>query len=222
MDFLRAVSIVLVVANLYWYFDYMPVESSWFHDTAHKILNNFNNSCGLFRSTWNSKLFALLLLALSCFGTKGVKNETITWRHIGIAVAVGTLLYLLNWWMLPLGWKYTYIMTTAVGYVSLLMGGVWISRRLKNNMMDDRFNNENESFIQETRLLKNEYSVNLPTRFYFNRRWNKGWINVVNPFRASIVLGTPGSGKSYAVVNNFLKQQIEKGFALYCYDFKYV
>ncbi len=221
MDFLRAVSIVLVVANLYWYFDYMPVESSWFHDTAHKILNNFNNSCGLFRSTWNSKLFALLLLALSCFGTKGVKNETITWRHIGIAVAVGTLLYLLNWWMLPLGWKYTYIMTTAVGYVSLLMGGVWISRRLKNNMMDDRFNNENESFIQETRLLKNEYSVNLPTRFYFNRRWNKGWINVVNPFRASIVLGTPGSGKSYAVVNNFLKQQIEKGFALYCYDFKY-
>ena len=221
MDFLRAVSIVLVVANLYWYFDYMPVESSWFHDTAHKILNNFNNSCGLFRSTWNSKLFALLLLALSCFGTKGVKNETITWRHIGIAVAVGTLLYLLNWWMLPLGWKYTYIMTTAIGYVSLLMGGVWISRRLKNNMMDDRFNNENESFIQETRLLKNEYSVNLPTRFYFNRRWNKGWINVVNPFRASIVLGTPGSGKSYAVVNNFLKQQIEKGFALYCYDFKY-
>ena len=217
MDFLRAVSIVLVVANLYWYFDYMPVESSWFHDTAHKILNNFNNSCGLFRSTWNSKLFALLLLALSCFGTKGVKNETITWRHICIAVAVGTLLYLLNWWMLPLGWKYTYIMTTAIGYVSLLMGGVWISRRLKNNMMDDRFNNENESFMQETRLLKNEYSVNLPTRFYFNRRWNKGWINVVNPFRASIVLGTPGSGKSYAVVNNFLKQQIEKGFALYCY-----
>lgn len=221
MDFLRAVSIVLVVANLYWYFDYMPVESSWFHDTAHKILNNFNNSCGLFRSTWNSKLFALLLLALSCFGTKGVKNETITWRHISIAIAVGTLLYLLNWWMLPLGWKYTYIMTTAIGYVSLLMGGVWISRRLKNNMMDDRFNNENESFMQETRLLKNEYSVNLPTRFYFNRRWNRGWINVVNPFRASIVLGTPGSGKSYAVVNNFLKQQIEKGFALYCYDFKY-
>lgn len=221
MDFLRAVSIVLVVANLYWYFDYMPVESSWFHDTAHKILNNFNNSCGLFRTTWNSKLFALLLLALSCFGTKGVKNETITWRHISIAIAVGTLLYLLNWWMLPLGWKYTYIMTTAVGYVSLLMGGVWISRRLKNNMMDDRFNNENESFMQETRLLKNEYSINLPTRFYFNHRWNKGWINVVNPFRASIVLGTPGSGKSYAVVNNFLKQQIEKGFALYCYDFKY-
>ena len=83
--------------------------------------------------------------------------------------------------------------------------------------MDDVFNNENESFQQETRLLTNEYSINLPTRFYYKKRWNKGWINVVNPFRASIVLGTPGSGKSYAIINNFIKQQIEKGFGLYLY-----
>lgn len=93
---------------------------------------------------------------------------------------------------------------------------------LKNNMMDDRFNDENESFMQETRLLKNPYSINIPTRFYYEKKWHSGWINVVNPFRASIVLGTPGSGKSFAVVNNFLKQQIDKGFALYCYDFKFV
>ena len=95
-------------------------------------------------------------------------------------------------------------------------------RMLKNNMMDDRFNEENESFMQETKLMENEYSVNLPTRFYYKKRWNKGYINVVNPFRASIVLGTPGSGKSYAIINNFIKQQIEKGFGLYLYDYKYV
>lgn len=87
-----------------------------------------------------------------------------------------------------------------------------MSRLLKHNLMDDVFNNENESFMQETRLIESEYSVNLPTQFYYKKRWNNGWINVVNPFRASIVLGTPGSGKSYAVVNNFIKQQIEKGF----------
>ncbi len=92
-----------------------------------------------------------------------------------------------------------------------------MSRMLKNNMMDDRFNEENESFMQETELKENEYSVNLPTKFYYKKKWNRGWINVVNPFRASIVLGTPGSGKSYAVVNNFIKQQIEKGFGLYVY-----
>ena len=57
---------------------------------------------------------------------------------------------------------------------------------------------------------------------YYKKKWNNGWINVVNPFRASLVLGTPGSGKSYAVVNSYIKQQIEKGFALYCYDYKFV
>ena len=80
--------------------------------------------------------------------------------------------------------------------VCLLMGGLWMSRLLKHNLMEDVFNTENESFMQETRLLENDYSVNLPTRFYYRKRWNRGWINVVNPFRASIVLGTPGSGKS--------------------------
>ena len=87
--------------------------------------------------------------------------------------------------------------------------------------MDDVFNTENESFMQETRLMENEYSVNLPTRFYYKKKWNNGWINVVNPFRASMVLGTPGSGKSYAIVNNYIKQQIEKGFAMYIYDYKF-
>ena len=75
--------------------------------------------------------------------------------------------------------------------------------------------------MQETRLIENEYSVNLPTRFYYRKKWNDGYINVVNPFRASIVLGTPGSGKSYAVVNSFIKQQIEKGYSMYIYDFKF-
>lgn len=88
--------------------------------------------------------------------------------------------------------------------------------------MEDVFNTANESFMQEIRLMENEYSVNLPTKFvYKGRQWN-GWINVVNPFRATIVLGTPGSGKSFAVVNNFIKQQISKGFALYLYDTNFV
>ena len=165
--------------------------------------------------------FPLLLLALSCFGTKGVKNEKIQWIHIWIFLSSGAALFFLNWWMLSLGWLITYVATTVIGYVLLLIGGVYMSRLLKNNMLDDRFNNENESFQQETKLMENEYSINLPTKFYYRKRWNKGWVNVVNPFRASIVLGTPGSGKSYAVVNNFIKQMIEKGYSLYLYDFKY-
>ena len=221
MDFLRAVSIILVAMNVYW-FCYEAIRL-WGVDigVVDRILMNFNRTAGLFRSILYTKLFAVLLLALSCLGTKGVKGEKITWGRIWAALAVGFVLFLLNWWMPAIGWRYTYIITTVCGYVCLLMGGIWIGRRLKNNMMDDRFNDENESFMQETRLLKNEFSVNLPTRFYYEKKWHRGYINVVNPFRASIVLGTPGSGKSYAVINSFIKQQIEKGFAAYIYDFKY-
>ena len=142
------------------------------------------------------------------------------------ALAVGFVLFFLNWWLLVLpisavGAASLYIFSLSLGYICLLMAGMWMSRLLKNNLMDDVFNIENESFMQETRLMENEYSVNLPTRFYYKKKWNKGWINIVNPFRASMVLGTPGSGKSYAIVNNYIKQQIEKGFAMYIYDYKF-
>lgn len=114
-----------------------------------------------------------------------------------------------------------YTATVAAGYICLLTAGVWITRLLKNQLMDDVFNDENESFMQETRLVANEYSVNLPTRFYYKKKWYNGWINVVSPQRGCIVVGCPGSGKSYCVINQFIKQQIEKGYALYCYDFKF-
>lgn len=220
MDMLRGVSLILVVANIYWFCQ--SLIGGWrFHAETMKVLGNLNEAGGLFNNPWNAKWWALLLLALSCFGTKSVKNEKIKWRQIWIFIGVGAALFFLNWWMVSLGWTVIYILTTIAGFVCLLLGGVWMSRLLKNNMMDDRFNEENESFMQETRLLDNEYSVNLPTRFYYKKKWNNGWINVVNPFRASIVLGTPGSGKSFAVVNNFIKQQIEKGFGLYVYDYKF-
>lgn len=109
----------------------------------------------------------------------------------------------------------------AAGYISLLTAGMWTGRLLKEHLMDDVFNEENESFMQETRLITNEYSVNLPTRFYYKKKWHDGWINVVLPQRGCIVVGSPGSGKSYCVINQFIKQQIEKGYALYCYDFKF-
>mgnify|MGYP002593089609 FL=1 len=220
MDLLRGLSIAVLVANIYWFCQ--PLVSGWeFHPQTMKVLRGLDDAGSLFHNPWNAKWWTLLLLALSCFGTKGVKNEKIKWGQIWLIISIGAVLFFLNWWMVSVCWYYTYIFTSISGYVCLLLGGIWMSRLLKNNMMDDRFNEENESFMQETKLMDNEYSVNLPTRFYYKKRWNKGWINVVNPFRASIVLGTPGSGKSFAVVNNFIKQQIEKGFGLYVYDYKF-
>ena len=226
MDFMRGISVIFLLINCYW-FCYEAFQQWHFTlGIINKILMNFQRTTGLFSSVLCTKLFCVVFLALSCLGTKGVKEEKITWPKIWAVLFSGFVFFFLNWWLLALpigkvGAATLYIFTLSVGYICLLMGGVWMSRLLKNNLMDDVFNMENESFMQETRLMENEYSVNLPTRFYYKKKWNKGWINVVNPFRASMVLGTPGSGKSYAIVNNYIKQQIRKGFAMYIYDYKF-
>ena len=223
---MRGISVIFLLINCYW-FCYEAFQQWHFTlGIINKILMNFQRTTGLFSSILWTKLFCVVFLALSCLGTKGVKEEKITWPKIWTVLFSGFVFFFLNWWLLALpigkiGAASLYIFTLSVGYICLLMGGVWMSRLLKNNLMDDVFNTENESFMQETRLMENEYSVNLPTRFYYKKKWNKGWINVVNPFRASMVLGTPGSGKSYAIVNNYIKQQIEKGFAMYIYDYKF-
>ena len=226
MDFMRGISVIFLLVNCYWFCYEVFHVWGFTLGIIDKILMNFQRTTGLFSSILWTKLFCVVFLALSCLGTKGVKEEKITWPKIWTVLFSGFVFFFLNWWLLALpigkiGAATLYIFTLSVGYICLLMGGVWMSRLLKNNLMDDVFNTENESFMQETRLMENEYSVNLPTRFYYKKKWNNGWINVVNPFRASMVLGTPGSGKSYAIVNNYIKQQIEKGFAMYIYDYKF-
>ena len=226
MDFMRALSVLFVIVNVYWFC--YPSMKEWNIDigVVDRILLNFQRTTGLFSSILWTKLFALVFLALSCLGTKGVKEEKIKWPHIWAVLAAGIVLFFFNWWLLALPLPLSartgfYLLTLSAGYGCLLAAGVWMSRLLRQNLMEDVFNNENESFMQETRLIENEYSVNLPTRFWYRKKMWHGWINVVNPFRASIVLGTPGSGKSFAVVNSYIKQQIEKGYATYIYDFKF-
>ena len=141
-------------------------------------------------------------------------------------MVAGCVLFFLNWWLLELPLPHMantafYIFTLTAGYLALLMSGLWMSRLYRHNLMEDVFNMENESFMQETRLMENEYSVNLPTRFYYKKRWNNGFVNIVNIFRACMVIGTPGSGKSYAIVNSYIRQLIAKGFAIYIYDYKF-
>ena len=135
-------------------------------------------------------------------------------------------MFFFNWWLLSVNASsgvcaVLYTTTLTGGFFCLLASGLWISRLLKNNLLEDVFNTENESFLQETKLMENEYSVNLRTKFWFKGKMYNGFINLVNIFRATIILGTPGSGKSYAIVNQFIKQTIEKAYALYIYDFKF-
>jgi hypothetical protein len=83
------------------------------------------------------------------------------------------------------------------------------------------FNTGAESFPQEEHRLSNPYSVHLPMEYAFRGRWRKGWINLLQPFRGLLIMGSPGSGKSYYVIRPLLEQQIRKGFTLFVYDFKF-
>ena len=226
MEFGRAVSIFLLVVHVYVYC--YPSITAWHLslEVIDRILVNFNDTTGIFNCILWSKLLAVLLLAVSCLGTHGVKGEKITLPKIYAALVAGCALFFLNWWLLKLPLPHMantafYIFTLTAGYLALLMSGLWMSRLYRHNLMEDVFNMENESFMQETRLMENEYSVNLPTRFYYKKRWNNGFVNIVNIFRACMVIGTPGSGKSYAIVNSYIRQLIAKGFAIYIYDYKF-
>ncbi|MEC4095001.1 conjugal transfer protein MobC [Myroides odoratimimus] len=224
LAFMRAVSILIMLMHLYWYCYSFFLILGITHTVVDRILVNFNQTAGLFSHLLYTKLFCLVLLSLSLWGGKGVKHEKITVSKITLVFTIGFSLFFFNFFLLDFNYSWSailYIASTFFGYILLLVSGAWISRLLNDNLMQDVFNFENESFMQETRFIENEYSVNLPSKFYYKGKWNSGWINIVNPFRATIVLGTPGSGKSYAVVNNFIKQQIEKGFSMYIYDFKF-
>ena len=188
MEFMRAISIIFIVVHIYWFCYQAIVDMGINIGVVDKILLNFQNTAGLFSNLLVTKVFTIIFLALSCLGTKGVKNQKMTWQKIYATFLGGLVLFFMNWWLLDLPFSpivnmVIYTVTMTVGYILLLMSGMWMSRMFKHNLMEDVFNVANESFMQETRLMENEYSVNLPTKFvYQGKEWD-GWINVVNPFR---------------------------------------
>lgn len=226
VQFARGLGVFCLLLNVYWFcYEWLSGYGlTW--SIVDRLLLNIQQSTMLFSHSVTTKLCCLLFLALGCYGTKAVRDSKVTRGHIVLAASVGFPLLFLNDWLLQLSVDndfraVSYVVTSAVGYLCLLAAGVWTRRLLKQSLADDPFNNVNESFLQEERYLWSDCSVNLPTRYRYKGAWRQGWINVVNPFRATQILGTPGSGKSYAVLNNYIKQHIEKGFSMLIYDYKF-
>lgn len=166
-----------------------------------------------------AKTVCLVFLVTTCIGTKARKDRDLKVSNIVIQVLIGLVMY----WgsLLVFSTSLFYLLLSFFGFVLLNIGFDNVSKLINVNLMKDRFNLENESFPQEQAYEGNEYSVNLETIYQYRKKQHEGWINVVNPFRGTIVIGTPGSGKSYSVVLPFIKQHLEKGFAMCVYDFKY-
>ena len=226
VQFARGLGVFFLILHLYWFcYEWLSgCGLTW--PFVDRLLLDIQRTTLLFSSPVITKLCAFLFLVLGCYGTKSVRNGRVDRRHIVAAACLGFPLFFLNGFLLSLpagigfrGWSYT--LTLGAGYLSLLAAGVWLRRLIKQPLMDDPFNDNNESFLQEERCIDNDCSVNLPTRYRYKGQWRNGWISVVNVYRSTAVIGLPGSGKSYAVLNNYIKQHIEKGFSMLVYDYKF-
>lgn len=226
LDMTRLISIIILVIHFYYYCYAAFREWHLVSGFSDKILGNIHNT-GLFSNFHKSKLFALGFLMISLIGAKGRKDEKLNYKTAFAYIITGILIYFISYLSLYLKIEIVqlaiaYITISSVGFLLVLSGGTLLSRIIKNRLnQKDIFNNENETFPQEERLLENEYSINLPARYHLKDKVRNSWINIINPFRALMVLGTPGSGKSYFVIRHVITQHIRKGFTMFIYDFKF-
>ena len=179
----------------------------------------------VFNSVGSCKVMELICMAITCIGTRprkalkfNVKTMVLYPITVGITLmAACIMLHEGVWGGIVLGFpanRILYALTSIVGTMLVHQGLDGISRYYNYKVGEDRFNFENESFQQSEELNGNDYSVNIPMIYYFKGRMHEGWINIINPFRGTIVLGTPGSGKSFGIIDPFIRQHAAKGFAL--------
>ncbi|NLR67880.1 TraM recognition domain-containing protein [Chitinophaga varians] len=225
IDFVRKSSIIVLCLHYYFFF-YLAFEHwhlTW--PIVKRVMLSLAET-GIFKSVLVSKSISLLLLVVSLFGTPGKKDEKLKLPVIAICLIVGASLYFGSSMVMEVNLSSTiitiwYILITSVGYLFILSGGAKLSRLIKVKLGEDIFNEENETFPQQERLVENKYSINLPGLYNLKGKMRKMWINIINPFRATLVIGSGGSGKSYFIIRHVIKQHISKGFCVFLYDFKF-
>lgn len=225
LDFTRFGSMLFLLLHLYYCCYGCFKQWGLTAEIGDRFLVNIEKT-GLLDSPLKSKLFALALLTISLLGAKGKKDEGIKVPIIIGQIVTGLLLYFLSIPFLRVKSELVtigvaYMTLTGIGFLLILSGATQLSRYIKLNLGKDIFNELNETFPQEERLLENEYSVNLPAQYNLKGKIRKSWINIINPFRGLLVCGSPGAGKSYFVIQHIIKQHIQKGFTMLVYDFKY-
>jgi multidrug transporter EmrE-like cation transporter len=225
LDWVRLASILILLAHVYYYCQEAFVDWQLTGFITDRILDGLTKA-GLFAGFHRSKWIALVLLTISSMGGRGKKMESLHFTTPVLYLVAGLLVYFASCGILFLSLSHramavAYTLLTFLGYLLILTGESLLSRILRHRIRGDIFNSRNESFPQEERRLTNEYSVNLPYRYQLDgREWN-GWINIINPMRGILVIGSPGSGKSWYIIQNVIRQQIEKGYAMFVFDFKY-
>lgn len=212
-------------------FAYDPAYATVFGDLITDIHHRLRSMI-IYQNLTYSKLVTLMLVIITCIGTTNKKQlefdarKMVFWPiTIGLTLIVlSCFVYKMNWhtrlWIFKTNY-WVYMILSVIGVILVHVALDNVSKYFKDGMMKDRFNFENESFEQTEELVKNQYSVNIPMRYYYKGHFREGWINIVNPFRGTWVVGTPGSGKTFSVIEPFIRQHCAKGFAMVVYDYKF-
>ena len=186
----------------------------------------------VFNSVSGCKVAELICICVVCIGTKAKKALKFNVKTMVIYPVLAGLTLVgmcfifhgmnvgMSWFGFPAN-RILYALCSVAGTMLVHQGLDGIAKYYNYKVGEDRFNFENESFQQSEALVANEYSVNIPMIYYWKQKMHKGWINIINPFRGTIVLGTPGSGKSFGIIDPFIRQHAAKGFSMMVYDFKY-
>ncbi len=225
LDFTRLSSMIVLFLHFYFYLYGAFKLWGWTSTFGDRLLKNLVNT-GIFNSPQISKIISIALLAVSLLGARGRKDEKMRLTTALTYLTLGLTLYFVSIFALQLPASevtlaLTYMLITAAGFLLTLSGGNLLTRIIKLRLSHDIFNELNETFPQEERLLQNEYSINLPASYNLRGKVRKSWINIINPFRSTLVIGSPGSGKSWFVIQHVIRQHIEKGFCMFIYDFKF-
>lgn len=200
------------------------------------VLSNLLEGFGRMRFLYppiHAKIAVIILIAVVASGTKAKKKIDLDIKkHIILPIVIGLILIFSSLFFQEEAsisseslqkynaYQIIYVMLSFIGVAVTQTGADSISKLMQHKMGADRWNVEEESFDQNKELVNTDTSVNIPYLFRYNKKNHKGWINI-NPFRGTLVLGTPGSGKSFGVINPAIRQLINKGFSICIYDFKF-
>jgi hypothetical protein len=225
MDMTRMMGVVILLLHGYYYF-YGAFEQ-WHLTTpmGDRILADIAHT-GIFTHFHTSKLIALGFLILSLIGIRGRKSEKLNYRMAAAYLVAGLCLYfsssLLLYITAPVkSLAEAYFGITGMGFILVISGGAMLTRIIKGKLSPNVFNTDNETFPQEERLIQNAYSINLRAEYQLKGKTRSSWINYINPRRSLLIMGSPGSGKSWYIIEPAIKQLIEKQFAEYIFDYKY-
>ena len=210
----------------------------FFQNAKIPVLSNILQSfakMGVFFPPINAKLSTLVLITLVAIGTRAKKKRDLdATKEIFLPISVGLIMIIsslaLVWgagnpnlpYIVPYlnGYQLGYLLLSYAGTMITQKGADSISKLMQTKMDKDRWNTEEESFDQNRELVETPTSVNIPYKFRYKKQTHQGWMNI-DPFRGSMVIGVPGSGKSFGVINPAIRQLVGKGFCLCIYDFKF-